>query len=86
MFFRKDPKKKAIVGLAMKNIEKMLWEMEGDGKDLTKIKLKKYQKTHFSNCTCAQCSEAKRKNNPHLRGLLEDGFKTYVGLGSPDGD
>ncbi len=86
MFFRKDPKKKAMVEMAMKQVEKMLWEMQGDGKDLSKIKLKKYQKTHFTTCTCAQCSEAQRKKNPHLRGLLEDGFKIYVGLGASEGD
>ncbi|MCH7476744.1 MAG: hypothetical protein IIA14_01435 [SAR324 cluster bacterium] len=84
MFFRKDPRKKALVELALRRIEKMLWEMQGDGKDLAKMKLKKYQKTHFTTCTCPQCVEAKHKNNPHLKGILEDGFKIYVGEGSAE--
>ena len=68
----------------MKQIEKMLGEMMDDGKDLTQLKFKKFQKTHYTTCTCAQCLEAKRKKNPHLRGLLEDGFKIYVGVGDPE--
>jgi hypothetical protein len=81
MLFR-DPRKKAVIERAMKQVEKMLRDMQDDGKDIAKLKLRKYQKTHFTTCTCSQCLEAKRRNNPHLRGLLEDGFKVYVGEGS----
>ncbi len=84
MLFRRDPRKKAMVELALKQVEKMLGEMVDDGKDLTKLKLKKFQKTHYETCICAACLEAKRKKNPHLRGILEDGFKIYIGEGSGD--
>ena len=86
MLFRRDPRKKALVERALKQVEKMLGEMADDGKDLTKLKLKKFQKTHYITCTCAACLEAKRKKNPHLRGILEDGFKIYVGEGSGEED
>ena len=82
--FGRDPKKKPTIERALKQIEKMLGEMYDDGKDLTQLKFKKFQKTHYTTCTCPQCLEAKRKNNPHLRGILEDGFKIYVGVGDPD--
>ena len=55
--------------------------MQKDGKDLTALKFRKFQKTHFTNCTCQQCLDAKRKKNPHLRGILEDGIKVYIGEG-----
>lgn len=84
MLFGRDPRKKAILERAMKQVERMLRELQDEGKDLTRFKLKKFQKTHFSNCTCAQCLEAKRKNDPHLRGILEDGVKFYVGEGGGD--
>ncbi|MCH8841549.1 MAG: hypothetical protein IID61_01095 [SAR324 cluster bacterium] len=79
-----NPKRKALVERAMKPVEKMLREMYDEGKDLTKIKLRKYQKTHFSSCTCGQCTRAKMKKDPHLRGILEDGFKVYMGEGASD--
>lgn len=81
MLFGKDPKSKAMIEMALKQIEKMLWEMEKEGKDLTFLKFKKFQKTHYTNCTCGKCLEAKAKKNPHLKGILEDGFKVYVGEG-----
>lgn len=84
MLFGKDPRKKVILERAMKQVERMLRELQDEGKDLTRFKLKKFQKTHFSNCTCAQCLEAKRKKDPHLRGILEDGVKFYVGEGGGD--
>jgi hypothetical protein len=84
MLFGRDPRKKAVIERAMVPIEKMLRDMQKEGKDLTKVKFKKFQKTHFTTCICAQCMEAKRKNNPHLKGLLEDGFKVFVGEGSAD--
>ena len=86
MLFGKDPRKEAVIERALKQMERMLRDMQRDGKDLTQLKLRKYQKTHYSNCTCAQCTQAKRKNNPHLRGILEDGFKVYVGEGEPEDD
>lgn len=86
MLFGRDPRKKAVIERALAPIEKMLREMQDEGKDLTKVKFKKFKKSHFANCTCAQCLEAKQKNNPHLKGLLEDGFKVFVGEGSSDED
>ncbi len=67
-----------ILGLALKQIEKMLKEMQNEGKDLTRLKLKKFQKTHHIDCACARCKEAKQKQDPRLRGLQEDGFKVYL--------
>jgi len=70
----------------LKPIEKILREMQDDGKDLTQLKFKKFQKTHYTTCTCPQCLEAKRTKNPHKRGILEDGFKVFVGEGDPNED
>ena len=84
MRFGKDPRQEAMLDMAMKQVEKMLREMLKDGKDLSRLKLRKFQKTHFTDCTCSLCTEAKRRNNPHLRGILEDGFKVYVGEGSSE--
>ena len=81
MRFGRDPRKKAILERAMTQVERLLRELQDDGKDLTKLKFKKYQKTHFIDCTCSQCLEAKRAKNPHLRGIVEDGLKVYVGEG-----
>jgi hypothetical protein len=67
-----------IRALAMRQIEKLLKEMQNDGKDLSRLKLKKFQKTHHIDCKCKLCEIAKTKNDPRLRGLLEDGFKVYV--------
>ena len=67
-----------ILALAMRQIEKMLKEMQSNGKNLSLLKLKKFQKTHYIDCKCKLCEDAKRKNDPRLRGLLEDGFKVYV--------
>jgi hypothetical protein len=83
MRFGRDVRKQAVVDLALKQVEKVLREMQDDGKDLTRLKIKKYQKTHFTKCTCDQCKAAERKGNPHLRGILEDGYKFYVGVGDP---
>ena len=62
----------------MRQIEKMLKEMQTSGKDLSRLKLKKFQKTHHIDCKCKLCENAKTKNDLRLRGLLEDGFKVYV--------
>ena len=67
-----------ILTLAMRQIEKMLKEMQSNGKNLSQLKLKKFQKTHHIDCKCKLCENAKTKNDPRLRGLLEDGFKVYV--------
>ena len=67
-----------ILALAMRQIEKMLQEMQSEGKDLSRLKLKKFQKTHHIDCRCGMCVEAKKKNDPRKRGLLEDGFKVYI--------
>lgn len=82
MFKLKSPRQQEqILALAMRQIEKLLKGMQNDGKDLSRLKLKKFQKTHHIDCKCKLCEEAKKKNNPHMRGLIEDGFKVYV-----DGD
>ena len=62
----------------MRQIEKMLKEMQSNGKNLSRLKLKKFQKTHHIDCKCKLCKDAKIKNDPRLRGLLEDCFKVYV--------
>ena len=84
--FGRDPRQKAVLEMAMKQVEKLLREMQKEGKDLSQLKLRKFQKTHFTSCTCAQCLEAKRKQDPHLRGILEDGIKVYVGDGDGSSD
>lgn len=81
MLFGRDPRRKAVLDLAMKQVEQVLREMQRDGKDLAQLRIKRYQKTHYTNCTCAQCLEAKRTKDPHRRGLLEDGYKLYLGPG-----
>lgn len=81
MLFGRDPRKKAILELAMKQVERILKEMQKDGMDLTLLKLKKYQKTHYTSCACSQCVEAKRSKDPHKRGLLEEGYKVYLDVG-----
>ena len=67
-----------LLALALRQIEKMLKEMQKEGKELTRLKLKRFQKTHHIDCTCERCTTAKAKHDPRLRGLLEDGFKVYV--------
>ena len=79
MFKLKSPRQQEqILDLAMRQIEKLLTEMQNDGKDLSRLKLKKFQKTHHIDCKCKLCEVAKTKNDPRLRGLSEDGFKVYV--------
>ena len=75
---RSPSQQEQILSLAMRQIEKMLKEMQNSGKDLSRLKLKKFQKTHHIDCKCKLCENAKTKNDPRLRGLLEDGFKVYV--------
>ena len=79
MFKLKSPsQQEQLHALAMRQIEKLLKEMQNEGKDLSLLKLKKFQKTHHIDCNCKFCEVAKTKNNPRLRGLSEDGFKVYV--------
>ena len=75
---RSPSQQEQILSLAMRQIEKMLKEMQTSGKDLSRLKRKKFQKTHHIDCKCKLCENAKTKNDPRLRGLLEDGFKVYV--------
>jgi len=67
-----------ILAIAMRQIEKLLYEMLKEGKDLSRLKLKKFQKTHHIDCKCELCVLATTKNDPSLRGLIEDGFKVYL--------
>ena len=76
--FRSPSQQEQILSLALRQIEKMLKEMQSNGTDLSCLKLKKFQKTHHTGCKCKLCEDAKIKNDPRLRGLLEDGFKVYV--------
>jgi hypothetical protein len=84
MIFRRDPRKKALLEMAAKQVEKVLREMQDDGADLSKLRIKKFQKTHFTTCACPQCLEAQRRKDPRLRGILEDGFKIFTGEGGGD--
>lgn len=84
MLFGRDPRQKAVLERAMQQVERVLRDLQREGKDLTHLKIKKYQKTHYTNCTCAQCLDAKRSKDPHRRGLLEDGVKLYVGPGGDE--
>ena len=79
MFSFKSPSKnERLLSMAMRQIEKMLKDMQSEGKDLSRLKLKKFQKTHHIQCSCKLCEEAMKKNDPHMRGLSEDGFKVYL--------
>ena len=78
MLFGRDPRQKAMLEIAMKQVEKALKEMLDAGKNLENLKIKKFQKTHYTNCVCTKCLTAKRNKDPHKRGLLEDGYKVYV--------
>ena len=82
--FRSPSQQEQMLSLAMRQIEKMLKEMQSNGKDLSRLKLKKFQKTHHFDCKCKLCENAKKNNDPHLRGLLEDGFKVYVAGGEEE--
>lgn len=79
--FGRDPREKAVLEMAMKQVEKLLRGMQKDGKDLAHLKFRKFQKTHFTTCACPKCMEAQREKSPHLRGILEDGIKVYIGEG-----
>ena len=76
--FKSPSNNERILAMAMRQIEKMLKDMQSEGKDLSRLKLKKFQKTHHIHCSCKLCEEAKKNNDPHMRGLSEDGFKVYI--------
>ncbi len=79
MFSKKSVKhREVLLKMAMKEIEKMLRELEKEGKDLSLMKMRKFQKTHHIECVCPKCTRVEKKNNPRLRGLREYGFKVYV--------
>ena len=84
MLLRRNPREKAVLERAMEQVEKILRQMQKEGKDLTHLKFKKYQKTHYTSCTCALCLEARRSKDPHKAGLLEDGYKLYLGEGEDE--
>ena len=71
-------KRDHLIKRALHEIEKMLQTMANEGKDLSLLKLKKYQKTHHIDCRCPKCEKAAKKNNPSYHGLREFGFKVYV--------
>jgi len=66
---RSPSQQEQILALAMRQIEKLLKEMQTSGKDLSRLKLKKFQKTHHIDCKCKLCENAKTKNDLRLRGL-----------------
>ena len=76
--FKSPSNNERILAMALRQIEKMLKDMQSEGKDLSRLKLKKFQKTHHIQCSCKLCEEAMKKNDPHMRGLSEDGFKVYL--------
>lgn len=73
-----------ILNQAMKEIRKLLKELELEGKDLKEVKLKKFSKTHHISCICEKCKRAKTTNSPKSRGLREYGFKVYVHEKDPE--
>tara|TARA_B100000686_G_scaffold345525_1_gene430299 strand:+ start:945 stop:1205 length:261 start_codon:yes stop_codon:yes gene_type:complete len=83
--FKSPSKNERILAMALRKIENMLKAMQSEGKDLSRLKLKKFQKTHHIDCKCKLCVEAGKKNDPRLRGLIEDGFKVYVGSDKKSG-
>ncbi len=68
----------AVLQTILQQVEKRLKEMQQEGKDLSLLKIKKFQKTHFENCSCPDCLKAKQQQNPRLKGIQEDGFKIYI--------
>ena len=63
---------------ALERIDTALRELQKEGIDLRALRLKRYRKTHLLGCTCPACQQAEKANDPHQRGLLEDGIKVYV--------
>jgi len=86
MFFKRGPRERVMLERAMEQVESLLRDMQRQGKDLTHLKFKKYQKTHYTSCTCEKCLEARRTKDPHKRGILEDGYKVFLGPGDSKED
>ncbi|MGK0288946.1 MAG: hypothetical protein ACI86H_000367 [bacterium] len=85
MFNLRDPKtKEKILRQAMREIENLLKKLEGEGKDLCEVKLKRYTKTHHISCICSKCKRANQKNDPYKRGLREMGFKVFFSEKDPE--
>ena len=67
MFGRKSaergfPKHEEIVlHKVMEQVEKVLRQMQTEGKDLTRVRIKRFQKTHHVSCRCQQCKSAEEK-------------------------
>ena len=67
MFGRKSaergfPKHEEIVlHKVMEQVEKVLRQMQTEGKDLTRVRIKRFQKTHHVSCRCQQCKLAEEK-------------------------
>ena len=65
--FRSPSNHERILAMAMRQIEKMLKDMQSEGKDLSRLKLKKFQKTHHIDCKCKLCEEAKKIALQHFK-------------------
>ena len=69
MFGRKSaergfPKHEEIVlHKVMEQVEKVLRQMQTEGKDLTRVRIKRFQKTHHVSCRCQQCKLAEEKKD-----------------------
>ena len=53
-----------ILALAMRQIEKMLQEMQNEGKDLSGLKLKKFQRRIISTADAACAQKPKKRTIP----------------------
>ena len=76
--FLQQREKNVVIQHILRQVEKALWDFEQQGADLSQLRLKKYQKTHFVACVCAQCKAADKRGDAQGRGMLESGYKLYV--------
>ena len=76
--------KELILQNALKEIRKLLVELEKDGKDLRQVRLRNFRRTHFVNCVCTKCKRAEQAGDPNLRGLRELGFKVFFHEEDPE--
>ena len=73
MFGRKSaergfPKHEEIVlHKVMEQVEKVLRQMQTEGKDLTRVRIKRFQKTHHVSCRCQQCNGRGKKRSTVAR-------------------
>ena len=58
---KKKSRDEKILKLIIFKIEELLKEMQSEGKDLSRLKLKKFQKTHHIDCKCELCIVATKK-------------------------